>query len=209
MRKVLFVVAFVLGTFSLGLCGFGFQPGVNLGLNMANWSFSEDLGDSVDISMRMGINAGASLDININETVAIESGLYYTMKGCKRKNNYSGMEETEYTAAYDYLTIPIKIKAKFGPEKLRPFIAVGPEIGLLLSAKVKNDEDTDVKDDMESMDFGLYLGGGVEIPFSEKVFIVQVAYVLGLMDLYAEDTDNDSTVKNTGIYILTGIRFPL
>ncbi|MBN1756251.1 PorT family protein [bacterium] len=210
MRKVILVLAAIMVFCSMAF-GFSIQPGINLGLNMGNLAYSEDLPDNVEKSSRMGITGGGVLEIGMNETVSLEGGVYYTMKGAKSKSEFMGVT-AEGTTALDYLTIPIRIKAKFGPEKLRTFIALGPEIGLLMSAKYKNDEDIDIKDDLESMDLGLYFGAGLEIPMGEKFIVFNAGYTLGFMDINKDeddDSESDMTTKNTGISFTAGVRFPL
>ncbi len=201
--KVLVVMVVLCAGFSFAFGQFSIHPGINLGLNMANISYSEDLPDEFDKTSRMGLNAGAALEVGLNEMMAVESGLYYTMKGSK--SSYEFMDEKhEYTTALDYLVIPIKVKVKFSMPGLKPFVTVGPELGFLLSAKSKNDEEIDIKDDIKSTDLGLDIGFGVELPVNDNTLVVNVVYNLGLMDIGDSENESDETAKNTGIYILIG-----
>ncbi|MBN2543506.1 PorT family protein [bacterium] len=212
MKKAVLVIGAILFVCTLAFGKAGFQPGICAGLNLANLNYSEDLGDGYEQSSRLGLSAGAMLDIGVNNMLSVETGLYYTMKGGKKTNKYGGefhRDEVETITALDYLTIPIKLKARFGPKDIKPFVTAGPEVGLLLSAKSKNDEDIDIKDDMEAVDFGLVFGAGIDLLMGEKILSIQVNYNLGLMDIQkdGDSTDEvDVTVKNTGIYILAAFR---
>lgn len=60
----------------------------------------------------------------------------------------------------------------------------GPSIGFLLSAKFKSDGvSIDVKEDLESVDFGLGFGGGVVKPSGNMTLFAEAKYFLGLSNI--------------------------
>jgi hypothetical protein len=66
-------------------------------------------------------------------------------------------------------------------------LQAGPQLGFLASAKSEvNDDDTDVKDDFESIDLGLGLGVSYINPVSD--FGVDVRYNLGLSNVNKNGT---------------------
>jgi len=82
-------------------------------------------------------------------------------------------------------------------------LEAGPQIGFLVSAK---SEGVDVKDFVESIDFGLNLGAGYD--FTEK-FSAGLRYNFGLSNIAkTEPGDGDNTdIKNGVFSISVGYKF--
>ncbi|MCH6560605.1 PorT family protein [candidate division KSB1 bacterium] len=116
-------------------------------------------------------------------------------------------EEDKLEAAY--IEVPAMIKFPFGSGDTKPYVMVGPTVGYLLSAKVKDDmEEQDIKDDVKNFDFGLAFGGGVSLPMGNNTVFVEGRYSLGLSDIN-DDPNDDTKIKTKGIQIMAGITFPL
>ena len=78
-------------------------------------------------------------------------------------------------------------------------LEAGPQIGFLLSAEIIGE---DIKDEMESIDFGMNLGASYD--FSEKLF-AQARYNIGLSNV-AKDS-GDEKIQNSVISLSMGYRF--
>lgn len=172
------------------------QPvfGARLGLNMANIS-----GDNVDDNnSRMGLNIGAMMQYPIAENIVFQPELLYTMKGV----NYDAPTDPFWSASYIEIPMLVKYNVNMPTMKIQPYL--GPAIGLLMSAKYGNeDDDTDVKDDMEGMEFGLNLGADV---IFMKSFMAGLRYNMGLTNI-VKDAEDDDTVKNNVIMVNLGYIF--
>jgi len=153
--------------------------GVQLGANMANLT-----GDVSDNSMKIGIHGGAFVRLNINDNLAVEPAVLYSMKGTK----YDILDETA-NLKMDYVEIPINLK--YMMESGLNFF-VGPYFAILMSAKL---EDLDVKDGTKSSDFGFNVGLGYEL---ESGLGFQARYGLGLANT---SEDDDYSIKNAVIGI--------
>ncbi len=168
------------------------------GLNMANMLEKDDDDTySDDYKMKPGFHAGLGVEIPVSEAIALEVGALMTTKGLKIKDEIFGVD---YSATLNtlYLDIPVLLKPYFEvAEGTKIFGAVGPYVGLGLAGNLKvkaagetdtesldwgNDED---KDDFKRLDFGLSIGGGIEI----KGLQVGVSYGLGLANIspYSDD----------------------
>lgn len=185
---------------SLGIIG---------GVNIANVKF--DPKQATEPDSKTGILAGAIAEFGISKNFAIMPAVEYIMKGYKVK---SGTQTGE--VKLDYIEIPLLFKARFPGKTVTPYIAVGPTLGLRMSAKVKNDStgsETDIKDDVKSSDFGLFFGAGSDFKIAKKTSLfLQAGYSLGLSDINNTTAPAGTTavkLKNHGIQITAGVKFGL
>lgn len=199
-------------TVSTGLIG---------GINIANMSLLDDNGSSISPApdSKVGFIGGGFIDIGINNMFSVVPGLEFNMRGMSMEQSMDdGMGNTltsKAVADFNYFSIPVSLKAAFGTGKLRPFLIVGPELGFLLSAKVKEtvsggglsiDTTADVKDQMNSTDFGLNFGAGAEMDAGNCYPFILAKYYLGLTNI-EKDPVSDSSTKNKGFVIQVGVRF--
>ncbi len=174
--------------------------GVIGGLNLANVSFDPDP-DGVDLSNRTGFGIGGVLSFGLGETLALQLEPMFLQKGAKA--TVQGFGETELKSSY--IEVPAMLKFAFGSSDTKPYVIAGPTIGYLLSAK---QDETDIKDDVKSIDFGLTFGGGVSLPMGNNTVFVEGRYSLGLSDIN-DDSSDDTKIKTKGIQIMAGFTFPL
>ncbi len=128
---------------------------------------------------------------------SIQPELLYSSVGAK-----SDVEGGYFDIITDYLTIPFLAKYYvadgFSPQ-------AGPQVGFLLSAKIKGEgegEDEDFKDEMESIDFGLGFGAAYKL---ESGLFFDARCGLGLSNIWIET--GDETVKNNVIQVSIGYMF--
>jgi opacity protein-like surface antigen len=191
----LFMVTPVSAQHSIGFCG---------GLNLAKLSFDPDL-EGVDKSFRTAFGAGGVLDLRLAENVALHLEPMYLQKGVKLEG---GGEEAKVKLAY--IEVPVLFKIALGTSTTRPYLMAGPAIGFLLSSKLTNGGEEDLKDQTEDIDFGLNFGAGLSFPAGTNTIFVEGRYALGLTDIAKEGTgEEDEKVKTNGIQIMAGVTFPL
>ncbi len=95
---------------------------------------------------------------------------------------------------------------------VNPNVFLGPAIGINMSATYEWEwngmsGDGDIED-INALDIGLALGGGVEIEMGESAMIIEVRYTLGLTTIDEKPTVGDAAdIKNSVISILAGYRF--
>lgn len=197
---VVLVVAFALPTMAQTWLG----PVV--GVNLANVSVEEDE-EGVDYGMLTGFAFGGVASFGLSEMMSLQLEPTYMQKGSNIE--IEGFGDAKLKLAY--IDIPVLLKIAFGQSNVKPYALVGGNIGFLMSAKL---EDEDVKDDAESLDYGLNFGAGVSIPMGTNNFFIEAQYALGLADItkpieVTGADDIDTSDKNTGIQIKAGIMFPL
>ena len=180
------------------------QPGITAGLS--SYSETESIpGISVTTDSKMGLVAGGVLDIVIMKMFSIEPAVVYSMRGGQ-------VSDAGVTAKLNlsYLAIPVHFKLKYPVTPIvSPYALAGVNVGILLSAKADDGTTSqDVKDSMNTTDFGIDLGAGVEFSASSVVPFVEIVYDIGLSNL-AKDAPADVSAKTSGMEIKAGLRFKM
>lgn len=191
--------------------------GPKAGINFANLS-----GDVEDNKMLMGFHVGAFAEIKLNDKFAIQPEILYSAQGTKMETSETLMGVT-YTAEADaklnYINVPIMAKY-FITDNFA--VEAGPYVGFLASANSKGsvkaagmteEFDEDIKDELNSVDFGLGLGASFSM---ESGFFVGARYNLGLSTIEKDYTENvggnqitveAADVKNGVIQVSVGYKF--
>ncbi|MGM0443620.1 MAG: hypothetical protein ACQEQV_05475 [Fibrobacterota bacterium] len=65
-----------------------------------------------------------------------------------------------------------------------------------------DETDTDIKDDIKAVDFGIAMGGGLGIPAGSGKILLDLRYTLGLTEV--NDTDFDVDAKNGAFGAMVG-----
>lgn len=212
MKKVLLIAAVaVFGLTSVQAQEISF--GAKAGLNLANLG-----GDVEDTDMKMGLHIGGVVEIPISDQFSFAPELLFSMQGAKVEGT-----ETEtffgQTITYDYeaktnlnyLNLPLMAKF-YVAEGFS--LEAGPQVGFLLSAKEEGEVTAsalgmsetesfseDIKDELESIDFGLNFGVGFKM---DSGLFFQGRYNLGLANLTGED---EYKINNQVIQFSVGFMF--
>ena len=164
MKKIVFTIILAF----IGIAHLSAQKsfGIKAGLNVASIN-----GDNTeDFSSRTSFTGGLFAEFPTSEKIAFQLELLYSEQGAK----YSVLESDE-TLKLNYLNIPLMFKY-YATEGFS--IQAGPQIGFLLSAKV---DDTNVKDFMTNVDFGLNFGLGYKL---KNGLSFDARYNLGLTNIW-------------------------
>ena len=177
------------------------QIGFKAGLNIANATGDDANIGGTDLNSRTGFNGGIFFMYQFSDLFAIQPEAYYTMKGATADI----MGIVDLTLSFDYIEVPVLLKLIIPVEgsNIRPTILVGPSLGFNTTAKLKleadgESEETDLKDDTKSTDFGLVFGGGIGIMIGKNELGFDIRYILGLSSI--DDTSsNADDIKNAVI----------
>lgn len=181
--KVIHVVA-ALFVISSGVFAQEFGIGIKGGPNFANINTESSPGENYE--NRTGFHLGAFALIR-GERIGFQPEIIFSQQGSTFK--YSGSPDLE--ANFSYVNIPLLLKL-YTVAGIN--LQVGPQIGLLTSAEV---DDEDIKDDLKKTDFSLGLGVGWDLPFGLSL---DGRYNWGLSDI-GDDVGQGSgapvgTIKN-------------
>jgi opacity protein-like surface antigen len=182
---------------------------VGVGAVLSNLTYDKDSQaildqNNVSKKMRFGFQVGAGYEIPFSENFSIVPGIYYSTAGSKLEATFEGTTYTD-TLSMSGIVIPIDLKLSFNG----PFVAVGPYLGFILSAKDISSpgETTDVLDEINKVHFGFSFGGGIELNMGSMTWVVKAAYQLGFTNLHkAEDASDTLSMKHNAIIILAGIK---
>jgi hypothetical protein len=137
----------------------------------------------------------------------------YIQKGGIYEPNTGNINVTQkITFSGAYIDIPVLVKFNLPIPMFSPYIEGGVSYGILLSAKEKNEQttnipgmtssstETDIKDQLTKSDVSLIFGVGIELLILE----IDARIVLGQTKL---GKDSDAKVFNNGIIFTAGLRF--
>lgn len=180
----------------------GMYGGVKAGANFANVS------DVDNSSTRTGFMGGLFVGKDVNPQFGFRVEGLYVQKGAKFDVPAIGGGTTEVTAKADYIEFPILFVYNLSNSETMGFnLFAGPTLGFNVSAKL---EDTDVKDDTESFEFGAAIGAGlIKKMAGGKGITLDARYSLGATGTGKEDLPNGDNPKNRGIGIMVGYQIPI
>lgn len=177
--------------------------GIESGINLANMSLTP----AFTTSSRTGLMIGGFVDIGVSRIISIRPSVRYVMKGFSTTSN-----GITFTEKLSYLEMPMLLKASIPLHRVKPYFTAGPTLGILLSAseEVTNGvqvQTGDASSIFETIDFGLYFGGGLEFHVASGTDIFTgFGYSLGLTNVSKVPTFEG---KNNGIQVTGGIKFGL
>jgi hypothetical protein len=186
----------------------GFQGGINL----ANAKITPD----ISTSTRTGFMGGAVLEVEFSDIFSVQPEVLYIQKGAKYSDVMPvpsvGDVPFDATFKFDYIEIPVLLKATFGSSSFRPFVFAGPNVGFKMKSELEIEAmgqaaTQDLKDETESIDFAIDFGAGGEFKIAKVTTVfASVRYSLGLTDVIK---DPDASAKTTGIQIMVGAMWGL
>lgn len=178
MKKLLIVAAITL----VGIAANAqVTYGVKAGLNIANLTGdTEGLG----LSSLASFNAGALVNIPVSSQFSVQPEVVYSAEGAKADGG---------KIALNYVNIPVL----FQYNNSGFFGELGPQLGILTSAKVKPDDgdDYDLKDQLKSTNFSLAFGAGYKLA---NGLGFNARYNLGLSNIADSD---DGTLKSNAFQV--------
>ena len=135
-------------------------------------------------SLQSSINAytlGIGLNYQMKKWFAIESGVYYSLKGHKADEVWftndggTSIDTGKITTNYNFIDIPLGININFRANKLRFFIALGGSMNLFIANNTKaigNKITTENKyDSYPLINFSVNVGAGIDYDFHQKWYL--------------------------------------
>ncbi len=141
MKKIILFAAFAVVAFATQA---QVKFGAKAGLNLSTWT-----GDVDDLKMKPGFYVGGLANIKVADQFSVQPELLVSAEGAK-----------DGDANLNTMFINIPVMAQYNtPSGF--YVEAGPQLGILVSAKAKADgESTDIKDLLNSTNFGASFGAG-------------------------------------------------
>jgi outer membrane protein with beta-barrel domain len=187
---------------SVPLFGQELVLGVKGGVNLATERFEGEAGNP-SLGRRVGAVAGIFGTLPLLSWLELQPEALYAMKGAQL--DLGGIKSS---VGIDYLEVPVLVRVSPGGGRtLSYFVVGGPSIGFRLRARSRTQfetatEEIDISDDLERLDFGVAIGGGVE----RGSLVLDGRYTLGLKDIDKDKTDAVK-VTNRTISVTIGLKF--
>lgn len=177
-------------------------------MNISNWAGDTE---GIDMKSKVGFNVGGFVEIKLSDKLSLQPEVIFSQQGMRVDDFEAEIENNSFTADVNfnltYINIPVMLKY-YVVEKFN--IEAGPQIGFLTSAKTNTkvqgygSDEQDVKDNFESVDFGLNFGVGYD--FSEH-FFANTRYNLGLSNIAKTESGDDTKISNSVFSISVGYKF--
>jgi len=198
--KTIFTAIFLLIFSAAGSYAQDVGMGIEGGINLANLNITP----AFNTNSRTGFMVGGFADIGVSRVISIKPSVRYIVKGYTvQGQNFS------YSQTYNYIEIPMLIKAKLPINYVKPYIEAGPTLGIQLSASSElqaNQQvtDTDQGAYFSTIDFGLYFGSGAEYRVAHNIdLFTGFGYSLGLTNISKTTT----SAKTNGFQMTAGVKF--
>lgn len=150
------------------------------------------LAGDTDVKSLLSFHAGGFVNVPISDKFSIQPELLYSAQGENGKS-------IDVTLQNDYINLPVMAKFYVSNNFT---IEAGPQIGLLLSAKIKYaGQSVDTKQFYNTTDFSLCFGLGYDV--SEDLFL-SARYNTGLSNL---DKSGKESIKNSVFQVSLGYKF--
>lgn len=179
--------------------------GVKGGLNIG--SLTGDDADNLDPRNRFIGGAFYGIDFTDDFGVRIE-GLY-VMGGAEGPYTTEDGDTHDAIISLDYLQFPVLFVVNIPlNEKIAFDVTLGPTFSFNTSAQAEIPEHGETEDvpNVNSFEFGAAIGGGLEYKLSSMSILVDARYYAGATNVVDVDP---SDLKNRGIAIMAGVKFPL
>ena len=130
---------------------------------------------------------------------------------CETDLQYIEKRNRYLSRAWDFtlgeLSLPVLLKVRRG-SRLRPYVTGGGEIALILSQRTADVSGVPMNGaPTATWDYGLVLGGGVEIKLGRAALEIEGRYHLGLADTTRFTNDGAYDFKTRVLVLLGGVRF--
>jgi len=187
--------------------------GVKAGLNISSLTSDEN---ELDSSSRTGFTAGLMAEIPLAKNFAIQPEVVYSQQGMKFSYSDIDVQNSHYksTIGLNYLNIPVMLKY-YVVKGLS--VQAGPQIGILLKASNKYQDNFLGYDNQETFNLSDYANGidtsvnfGLGYQFKNK-FYTDLRYTISYSDIFKDASANtyiiNSDMKNRVFQITIGYFF--
>jgi hypothetical protein len=196
MKKVILSIALLTGI-SAAAQAQSIKYGLKAGASLTSFSGS----DSDGSKSKFGFNGGVLANFAFNDLISLQPEVLYSMKGAKE-------DGSDLRLNLNYIDVPVLVKVATGATGL--FFELGPQVGFLASAKLKDDSNSaDAKSVVKSVDFGYAAGLGFQ---AESGPMVGLRYNGGFTKVGKNATLNGYTLeagdaRNSAFQLYVGFMF--
>lgn len=168
----------------------------------------------------IGFSGGLFFQFNFKNIISLRTSIAYERKGSvltaqTTDINGNSLGEVTTHSNYDYLTLPVLVRATFGKRVLY-FVNAGPYFGYLIkqtSVSKGDNVPTTTTDNTfrdKRFDTGISTGLGLSIPIKTKFAVsFEIRNNLGLCNVSSVSVANNGTIKTNSTNFLFGFTYKL
>jgi len=168
----------------------------------------------------IGFSGGLFFQFNFKKIISLRTNIAYERKGSimtaqTTDINGNPLGKITTNSNFDYLTLPILVRATFG-KKIQFFVNAGPYFGYLIKQTFvsKGDNIPTTTSDNSSLakrfDTGISTGLGLSVPIKTTfAFSFEVRNNLGLYNVSAVPVANNGTIKTNSTNFLLSFTYKL
>lgn len=192
----------IITTFIVTLLAFGAYAQIGAGIK-AGANFADQDIEGINTESTTGYHFGAFFTFDISENFELQPEILFSKQGSELT-----LSSLTREVDYSYLTIPVLVKLK-----IMRFINLhaGPQFNILFDAEFEEAGTLvreEITDQINTLDFALAFGGGVNLP---KGFLLGLRYVVSVSDINDNYIPASLTVapeiKNHTLQLYLGYRF--
>ena len=190
MKKYLLIFLTIILVSTTHAYGFKFMAGGHLSKYAV-----EPEGAGVEWKNKMGFLVGGGIELFSVPNISLDIDGFYFRKGSKV--DIAGVEG-DYTLDVISITPLVRVKFLPGPS---PYVLGGGEFSYILAHKL---DDTDIKGNFKSFDYGVVFGAGYEMSMPGASLFFEARYHLGLNNI--QKTPPDESKKTKALVVIVGIK---
>lgn len=198
--------------------------GIMAGLNFADLGTKTVEGGPADTVPRTKFGVGGIVGFWLRDNVYFQIEPKYLQKGGKLLEE-DPIPDLDFT--FTYVEVPLLAKIVFG-EKVSRYALFGPTFGFLLATEVEFKSGpliytADVKDITKTVDFGLGLGTGINLPLGKGLIFLDGRYAVGLTNInkggtvefksgdlvVVDEISRNDKISTKGFQIILGYTLPI
>lgn len=161
--------------------------------------------DPDNLDSHNGFIGGVFYGIDFTDDFGIRVEGLYVMGGAEGPHNTQDGDTHQAIIKLDYIQFPLLFVVNIpATEQLAFDVTLGPAFSFNTTAKAEipaHNESEDISG-ISSFEFGAAVGGGIEYKVSSMSILVDARYYAGVTTVISE-------IKNRGIGIMAGVKFPL
>lgn len=169
------------------------------------------------------LSASLGMNFSLTEKTIMSVRILYDQKGSAGSNTFWGRDydnnrtekiTREFRTSYDYISIPVQLRKRFG-EKINFQLGLGIYTGYLIKYVSLEEANglswrSDDKKSTRPFDFGISAGAYAYIPVQEKVLLmIGLDDHLGLVNVSSVPVLDDGSIKHNSIGASFGLSYKL
>ncbi|MDB5050719.1 MAG: hypothetical protein JWO30_3790 [Fibrobacteres bacterium] len=197
-----YVMLFGLALAPVTVSALSFGVGPIGGMNFGN----ADVSNHSKTDGRQGLALGIRSEFGVTSPYSLLVEGMYVQKGAR----FDVLGVTT-RGDFDYVEIPVLLKAKFGAMKAHAYVFAGPSMGINTNAKGSfGSASSTFKDESESLVFSGDIGGGGAFQVTQYVYLTgDVRYSYGFTNALSDNVGDIDEWKSRDIRAMLGLLFHL